>query len=142
MMGDLVWGHVELLVPDHHVLHPDAVTGDSSVRPTQPLDDLDVLADHVGHRLAPASPANPVSGADRCGSLSSPGRIVDASSPFETHVGAAGVHLALTLPPSPFAQELSIFNVEPRGPRTGSSIPTDGDRILPRTAPGLGVTFA
>ena len=63
-------------------------------------------------------------------------------SPFETHIGsAAGVHLALTLPPSPFAQELSIFNVEPRGSRTGSSIPTDGDRILPPTAPGLGVTF-
>ena len=63
-------------------------------------------------------------------------------SPFETHIGAAaGVHLALTLPPSPFAQELSIFNVEPRGPRTGSSIRADGDRILPPTAAGLGVSF-
>jgi len=63
-------------------------------------------------------------------------------SPFETHVGAAaGVHLALTLRPSPFAQELSIFTVEPRGPHTASAIQTNGDRILPPTAPGLGVTF-
>jgi o-succinylbenzoate synthase len=63
-------------------------------------------------------------------------------SPFETHIGAAaGVHLAMTLPPSPFAQELSIFSVEPRGPTTASMIEADGDRLLPPTAAGLGVSF-
>src|SRR3712207_3939137 len=73
---------------------------------------------------------------------SSVGMPVVVVSPFETHVGAAaGVHLAMTLPPSPFAQELSIFTVEPRGPRTASTIATDGDRVLPPTAPGLGASF-
>lgn len=63
-------------------------------------------------------------------------------SPFETHVGAAaGVHLAMTLPPAPFAQELSIFNVEPRGPVTTSTLTTVGDRVLPPTAPGLGASL-
>jgi o-succinylbenzoate synthase len=60
-------------------------------------------------------------------------------SPFEVHIGeAAGLHLALTLQPSPYAHELSVFNVEPRGPLTTSTIQTDGDRILPPTTPGLG----
>lgn len=63
-------------------------------------------------------------------------------SPFETHVGAAaGVHLAMALPPSGLAQELSIFHVEPRGPSTTSVIGTDGDRVVPPSAAGLGVTF-
>ncbi len=73
----------------------------------------------------------------------SAGMPVMVVSPFETHVGAAaGVHLAMTLPPSPFAQELSIFAVEPRGPRTESSIETAGDRVLPPKAAGLGASYA
>jgi o-succinylbenzoate synthase len=64
-------------------------------------------------------------------------------SPFETHIGAAaGVHLAMTLPPTPHAHELSIFNVEPRGPRTASTIETVGSWVLPPSAAGLGATFA
>ncbi|MBW7884832.1 MAG: dipeptide epimerase [Caldilineaceae bacterium] len=60
-------------------------------------------------------------------------------SPFETHVGAAaGVHLALSLPESPFAHELSIFNVEARNQQTVAQIPTARDVVLPPLVPGLG----
>src|SRR5262245_23649804 len=52
-MHDLVGRHPQFLIPDHHVLDADAVAGDARLRAARPLDDLDVLANDVGHRLAP-----------------------------------------------------------------------------------------
>lgn len=88
----------------------------------------------------------------KCGGLRGGRKIADTAglagidcvvvSPFETHVGAAaGVHLALSLPPSPFAHELSIFQVEPKGPFTSSAIATSGDLILPPDHAGLAVHY-
>jgi len=72
----------------------------------------------------------------------SSGMRVVVVSPFETHIGAAaGVHLAMSLPPSPYAHELSIFHVEPVGERTRGSIQTLADHVLPPTGPGLGAAF-
>lgn len=63
-------------------------------------------------------------------------------SPFETHIGAAaGVHLAMSLAPSPYAHELSIFHVEPSGQWTDASVQTMADTVLPPTKPGLGAAF-
>ncbi|HEX6990146.1 MAG TPA: dipeptide epimerase [Bacillota bacterium] len=63
-------------------------------------------------------------------------------STFDLHVGAAAcVHLAMSLASTAYAQELSLFCVDPEGPYTRADVPTTGSRILPPAAPGLGATF-
>lgn len=59
-------------------------------------------------------------------------------SPFETQVGgAAGLHMALTLPSSRHDHELTVFATQPEMARTGISL--QGNVLIPSSGPGLGV---
>jgi L-alanine-DL-glutamate epimerase-like enolase superfamily enzyme len=59
-------------------------------------------------------------------------------SPFETQIGAAaGLHMALALPASRHAHELTVFATQPELARTG--IRLERDTLIPAPLPGLGV---
>src|SRR5688572_24244682 len=52
LLYDLSRGHAELLMPERYVLHADAAPGDARLGSPRPLNDFNMLATHISHRLA------------------------------------------------------------------------------------------